>query len=336
MTRPTRSRFRRSRWPTGTGLARGLLLAAALAVTLVLVRNLRSLREGLSFLRQMRDWDVDDVRLLDPAGAFGVCYDLVRLATAARQDFVVRWLREFSLTPTLVPIPGEPLSNVLVRFGDEGPVTLFVAHYDKSRETADYQAASDNTAAVCVLLAAARDLAGDLPPRPAAFLFTAAEESGLKGARGFLSWAQAQELAIAEVINLDMIGRGRLASRPSALPGFYFWLPGLGQVVFTGRGLMRSQPYPLPDAGLISRVKAALGDDLITYRRFTARSDSNVFQEAGIPTVSLSSDDMYYLALVWERDVDRLELLDERNLDLARRFVVDYARRVWSTGGLED
>ena len=55
----------------------------------------------------------------------------------------------------------------------------------------------------------------------------------------------------------------------------------------------------------------------------------HVFQQAGIPTVSLSSDDMYYLALVWERDADRLELLDERNLDLARRFVVDYARGIW-------
>jgi hypothetical protein len=36
---------------------------------------------------------------------------------------------------------------------------------------------------------------------------------------------------------------------------------------------------------------------------------------------------MYYLDLVWERDADRLELLDELNLDLARRLVVDYARR---------
>ena len=41
--------------------------------------------------------------------------------------------------------------------------------------------------------------------------------------------------------------------------------------------------------------------------------------------MSLSSDDMYYLDLVWERDADRLELLDEDNLDLARRLVVDYA-----------
>ena len=310
-------------------MARGLLLAVALAVGLFLARNLRSLREGLSFLRHMRDWDADAVRLLNPAGSFGVCYDMVRLATAARQDFVVSYLRELALTPTLVPIPGEPLADVLARFGGEGPLTLFVAHYDKSRETAAYQAASDNTAAMCALLTAARDLADDPPSRPVGLLFTGAEERGLKGARGFVSWATGKRLAIAEAINFDMIGRGRLASRPSALPGFYFWLPGLGQVVFTGRGVRRGRPYPPPDPGLIARLKTVLGDELVTYRRFTARSDSNVFQEAGIPTVSLSSEDMYYLATVWERDADRLELLDERNLDLARRCVVDYARWVW-------
>ena len=68
-----------------------------------------------------------------------------------------------------------------------------------------------------------------------------------------------------------------------------------------------------------------MGQDLVIYRRFTARSDSNVFQEARLPSASLSSDDMYYLDLVWERDADRVELLDEDNLDLARRLVVDYA-----------
>ena len=335
MTGPIRAWFRRSRWPPGTKLARGASVAAALAVALFLVRNLLSLREGLRFLRQMRAWDPDDVSPVDPAGDYGACHDLVRLTNAARQDFVVRWLDNLSLTPILIPIPGESLANVWVPLAGEGPYTLFVAHYDKSRETAVYHAASDNTAAVCALLAAARDLASDLASRPVAFLFTGAEESGLKGARGFLSWAQSEGLAIAEVVNFDMIGRGKLASRPSALPGFYFWLPALGQMVFTGRSVMRGQPYPLPDAGLVSRVRAALGKDLIAYRRFTARSDSNIFQQAGIPTVSLSSDDMYYLALVWERDADRLELLDERNLDLARRFVVDYARGDWHSGELE-
>jgi hypothetical protein len=304
-------------------------LGAALMLLLALCvgRNLRSLWEGLSYLRHKRAWDPGGVKPVDPHGAFGVCHDLVHLGNAGRGEAITACLRDLNLNPIPVPIPDERDANVLATLHPAGPYTLFVAHYDKSRETADYQAASDNTAAVCALLAAAHDLAGYPPDRPVAFLFSAAEERGCRGARAFLSWAEAGGLDVAEVINFDMIGRGKLASRPSALPGFCFWLPGLGQVVYNGRGLARGRPYPSPDPGLIRRLKAVLEDDLVTYRHFTARSDSNVFQDAGLPTVSLSSDDMYYLDLVWERDADRLELLDERNLDLARSLVVEYARR---------
>lgn len=310
-------------------LAKEKYLAAALALSLAvfLGRNWRSLWEGLSYLRQKWAWDPDGVSPVDPGGDFGACHELVRLGNVARQELIVRCLQDLNLTPILIPIPDEPLSNVLALLHDEGPYTLFVAHFDKSRETVGYQAASDNTAAVCAVLAAVRDLASDPPQRPVAFLFTGAEEQGLKGARGFLSWASAQGLAIEEVINFDMIGRGKLASRPSALPGFYFWLPGLGHVVFNGRGIVRGQSYPRPDPRLVSRLKGVLGDEFVIYQRFTARSDSNLFQAAGIPTVSLSSHDMYYLDLVWERDADRIELLDENNLNLARCLVVDYARR---------
>jgi hypothetical protein len=309
--------------------SKDVLVGAALTLLLVLCvgRNLRSLREGLGYLRHKRAWDPGHVKPVDPHGAFGICHDLVHLGNAARGQAISARLRDLNLNPIPVPIPDEPHPNVLATLHAEGPYTLFVAHYDKSRETVDYQAASDNTAAVCALLAAARDLAAQAPRRPVAFLFSAAEERGCRGARAFLSWAKARGLDVAEVINFDMIGRGKLASRPSALPGFYFWLPGVGQVVYNGRGVARGRAYPSPDPGLIRQLKAVLGDDLVTYWRFTARSDSNIFQAAGLPTVSLSSDDMYYLDLVWERDADRLELLDEHNLDLARRLVVDYARR---------
>lgn len=321
------ARFRQPRRASGPPLANGRFLVAgvALAVFVLLGRNLRSLREGLIYLRQMLAWDPRRVRPVDPAGPFGACHDLVSLDNAARQDLIMRLLRDLNLSPILIPVPQEPLSNVLVLFQDTGPYTLFVAHYDKSRETDTYHGASDNTAAVAALLAALRDLVERPPSRPVAFLFTAAEERGLRGARSFLSWSQTQRLAVQEVVNLDMIGRGRLASRPSALPGFYFWLPGLGDMVFDGRKLGRGQAYPPPDPGLLARLKAILGKGLVVYQRFTARSDSNIFQEAGLPSVSLSSDDMYYLDLVWERDADRVELLDEDNLDLARRLVVDYA-----------
>jgi hypothetical protein len=248
MTRLTREWLRRSRPAPGSRLAKGLVLSAALALVFVLGRNRRSLGEGLVYLRQAWSWDPEDVRHIHPAGAFGMCHELVHLSNAARQDFVVRRLRELSLTPTLIPIPGEPLANVLARFGGEGSLTLFVAHYDKSRETPDYHAASDNTAAVCALLAAARDLANDPPARPAGLLFTGAEERGLKGGRGFVSWARGQRLAIAEVVNFDMIGRGRRGRRPAARFLFLAARAGPGGVYRPPGETRRALSTPRPGA----------------------------------------------------------------------------------------
>jgi hypothetical protein len=283
--------------------------------------NLRSLREGLRYLRQMRGWHPEDVTTIARDGPFGICYDLVSATNEERYRLIEGSLRDAQLTPEIIPVPGEALPNVLVRFGPDGPYTLFVAHYDKSRETPTYQGACDNTAAVSALLAAARDLAASAPAQPVALLFTSAEERGLLGAKAFCAWAGRTGFAIGGVINLDMIGRGRLATRPSALPGFYFWLPLAGTLVFDGRRVRRGGVYPLPDSKLVQRLRAALGSELVEYRRFTAYSDSNVFQEAGVSTVAVSSDDMAYLDRVWDRDSDRVELLDERNLAHAKGLV---------------
>jgi len=170
-------------------------------------------------------------------------------------------------------------------------------------------------------------LADQKSNRAVALLFTAAEEErGLKGAQSFLAWAKEHDLSIAEVVNLDMLGRDRLALRPSALPGFYFWLPLLGELVYDGRRLRRGQSYELPDQRLVRRLTTLMRDTIVIYQRFTVYSDANVFQEAGLPTVTISSENMYYQDLVWERDADRLELLDERNLRLARQLIVRFAR----------
>jgi hypothetical protein len=310
----------RLRW-----FARVFVAAVFAGLVALIAGNLRSLSEGLVYVRQMMAWNPQPHRPIERLGPFGMCYELVGFDSVGRFQAIARWVRDLGLEPLQVPVPNDSLPNLLVLFNERGPYTLFVAHYDKSYETATYQGASDNTAAVCALLAAAGDLARHRPTRPVALLFTATEERGLKGAQAFLAWAKGYELDITEIINFDMIGRGRLAIRPSALPGFYFWLPGFDDMVYDGRKFFRGQPYPLPDPGLTQRLRALMGDDVVVYQRFTVLSDSNVFQQAGIPTVCISSDNMYYLDLVWERDTDRIELLDEDNLELARRLVIGYA-----------
>ncbi len=41
-----------------------------------------------------------------------------------------------------------------------------------------------------------------------------------------------------------MLGRDRIATRPSALPGFYFWLAVVGEVVYDDRRIRRGTSYP--------------------------------------------------------------------------------------------
>lgn len=293
----------------------------------LIASNLQSLREGLAYLRQMRRWQPDDRAPLDPGGPYASCFALAREGNAGRYAFLRAALRAAGADPVEIPVPGDPLPNLWVRLGPPGPCLIFSAHYDKSREDASYEAASDNTAAVAVLLSAVVELAGAPVAAPVGFLFTAAEERGCLGARAFVAHAERERIAVAAAINLDMLGRGRIASRPSAMPGFYFRIPPLGQLVFDGRRVRRAGPYPPVSAALLQILRAQLGDDLVAYQRFTARSDSNIFQEAGIATVSLSSDDIFYLDRVWERDADRVDLLDQRHLDLARRLVLSIAGR---------
>ena len=95
-----------------------------------------------------------------------------------------------------------------------------------------------------------------------------------------------------------------------------FTLPFYGDVAYDGRQLRPSPAYPLANERLTQTLLRAQ-PDIVVYQRFTALSDSNVFQANGIDTVAISGDDMYYLEQTWHTYADRVELLDERNLDRA-------------------
>ncbi len=298
------------------------LLGCAIWLIALIMRNGLSLMEGFRYLIALRHWRPKAGERVQRAGPFASCYDLVRLNNLGRYQYILAQLQSLDLPYEEVPIPGEPLPNIFIRIGSSGPCTLLIAHYDLARETSSYQGASDNTAAVAVLLAALRDFSANKPQCALGILFSAAEEHGLLGSQAFLDYAQTQQLAIQAAINFDMLGRDRLAIRPSALPGFYFEIPLVGMLAYDGRHFQRAQAYQQPDTSLVQDLKALAGNNLIVYQRFTARSDSNIFQEAGIPTVAISSSNMFYLDHVWERDADRVELLDEHNLELARSLIL--------------
>jgi hypothetical protein len=302
------------------------LLGGALAAWLgaFIWRNWLGLIEGSGYGRDLLGWRPDAVRRVDRQGPFGMLYPLVEATNTQRSALLQHELAKAGVSFQMQPVPGADHPNLLVRSGPDGPLTLLVAHYDKSRETPTYQAACDNTAAVAVLLALVQRLAvvpAGTHIRPIGVLFSAAEERGLLGSQAFLAHAQAAGIAIAEVINCDMLGRDRIAIRPSARSGVYIDLPLLGWVVYDGRRIGRAEPYPQPDSALVARLQQLAGPDLVVYRRFTATSDSNIYQAAGIPTVALSSSNMAYLDRVWERDSDRVDLIDQAHLERALRLV---------------
>jgi len=301
------------------------VLGLALLFLVVLVPNALSLVEGMRYLWQWTTFQQEPRQPVPVDGEWALVQELADADNAGRYEAIVGFLTRADAPYTLVPAEDAPTPNVLIRLGGPGPYTLFSAHYDKSRETVAYQGASDNTAAVAALLLATQDMMPLSSVGPVAILFTPGEETGMRGARGFQRWAEEHGVGVREAIVFDMIGRDRLAIRQTGWSGIRFWLPISGHMVYDGRSLGPAGQSVAPDSGLVARTRQVLGRDLVVYRRFVALTDAYVFASAGIPTVAISSSDMYYLDLVWERDSDRVELLDLGNLELARRFVVAYA-----------
>lgn len=314
-------------------LGRALAVVGVLAAGALLGANAPSLWEGFSYLHQMLTYDPIAVQSIDPAGPYATCLALADQTNAERHDTLVATLTDLGLDPIPVPVPESDLPNLFVPLVPEGPYVVLDAHYDKSRETPTYQGAADNTAAVGVLLAAAGDLAGMSPHPPVALLFSAAEERGMLGAQAFGDWAAKGNADISGIVVFDTLGRGRLAIRPTGWSGLRFWLPGPGHKVYDGRSIGEAGPLLPPDRTLTRELRALAEDDLIVYRRMAAMTNAHAFAEASIPAVAITCSDIYYLNQVWERDADRVELLDERNLAMAHRLIVAYARSLLRAPG---
>lgn len=300
------------------GLSTLVLLFAGLVIP-----NARSLYEGVFFyLRDALTYDPAAVTPVRTSGRYASVHDLVRLTNAGRRDYILEHLNLTHGDLLQISVPSSPQPNLFVRFGPIGPYTVYSAHYDKLHDDTRYQGASDNTAAVSVLLAAITELEKRSYAGPAAFLFTAEEEKGMNGAAAFVEHARANSFQIKEIINFDNLGRGKLAIRPSVpAPGLAFTIPFYGEVTFDGREFRPSPPYLPANARLATELER-VQPGIVVYERFTASSDSNVFLANGIDSVAISGDNMYFLDLTWHTYADRVELLDERNLDLAYELIM--------------
>ena len=307
---------------------RRLILLPLLFLIALGLFNLRALNEGIfSYLRDALAYSSAPITSINPLGRYASLYGLVRLRNADRYRFLAAQLEALPITVQKISIPQSSNPNLFISFDQNAPLTIFVAHYDKWYDDIAYQGASDNSAAVSVMLAVAREWARRGNAANRAILFTSEEERGLRGATAFLEFARANNLMIREFINFDNIGRGKLAARPLAeLPGFSFWLPFIGALTYTGVELRVTAPYARANARLVELLRRAQ-PNLIVYENFTALGDANIFQANGYDAVMISGDDMYYLQQTWHTYADRIELLDERNLDAAHKVIVDYNER---------
>lgn len=302
----------------------GIFILACMG--LFAVANVNSLDDGIRYLQAVAAYTASPSQPFDPRGRFGFCEQFMTLRNAQRAQFIANYLGARGIVHERLPIGETGFDNIFVPFAAQGPYTIYSAHYDKFFDDPEYQGASDNSAAVCMLLVAAEELSKEPLKRPVAILFTGREEVGLVGASAFYEYATQNDVRVAELLNFDSLGRGGLAARASGeISGFVFTVPLLGDFVYDGRTLTNASAYRQPDATLMQKIQRAA--PVAWFDRMVAKSDGTYFQDNGWNAVNVTSDDIYYLEQTWHTYGDRAELLDQDQFDRALAFMLSYARQ---------
>jgi Zn-dependent M28 family amino/carboxypeptidase len=160
---------------------------------------------------------------------------------------------------------------------EPGRFIVLTAHFDHLgvRNGQIFNGADDNASGVAALLAIAARASADKPEHSLIFAALDAEESGLNGARAFLSDPPVARDAIVMNVNMDMVGRD--ATNVLYASGTF--------------------PYPFLKAYLkdVARAPATLrlGHDGTNAKEddWTRDSDHFPFHEAGIPFIYFGVED---------------------------------------------
>ena len=299
------------------------IVALVVLLTFIL-SNWNSWDDGVLYLQDMFAYTETPPQPLNENGRFGFCKQFVTLRNAQRAQFIENYLDARGIKIQRLPIYDTKFDNLFAPFSQHGAHTIYSAHYDKLIDEPDYQGASDNSAAVCMLLVAAEELNKQRPAKPIAFLFTGEEERGILGARAFYEYATQNNVPVAEVLNFDSMGRAGIAARAAGeKSGFVFTIPFLGEYVYDGREFAPASTYKQPDAKILERVRSIV--PLAHLDRMVANSDGTYWQSRGWNAVNFTSDDIFYLEETWHTPQDRVELLDEHNFERAVELMIGYA-----------
>jgi len=199
-----------------------------------------------------------------------------------RRDALVRLLRVYGLDPAVQTFEGGNSrtgamagSNVVVTLGDGPRDIVLTAHYDavKLRDGSMSQGIVDNAGSVVAMIEAMKALKGQPTSHRLIFVLTDQEELGLIGAK---AWLDAHDKSrIHAVINADVAAYGRTVmygENNGAQSGF----------VLTA---LRSQC-------------AEQGANCVAFPVYPP-SDDRVFSAAGVPVVSLGTQDAVGAHQMW-------------------------------------
>ncbi len=216
-----------------------------------------------------------------------------RGSITAEARATARWitdqLRAAGYAPLEQPIPEAPGQvNVIAEhaapasISGRAPAVIVVAHYDHVGviRGAIHPGADDNASGVAVALAVARDRRRRPASGRVVWLFTGAEELGLRGARAFVAAPTLPLDEVRAVYNLDMVGRNFLESTANL------------EAQLAAVGL--SADPAVAEAAHEAAAEAELA--LLTVRPGlleivgeARRSDDWVFRDAGVHAVHFSS-----------------------------------------------
>lgn len=180
---------------------------------------------------------------------------------ALRRAAMEQALQDAGLPYTVQTAPDSkrlsPEQNYLVKTGDaQTPSLLFCAHYDAMPGSAG---ANDNAAAVCILLALAREF--QVRGKTAEFAFFDAEEDKRAGSRLYVS--ELLKGSVTGVINLDLCGYG-------------------DTIVLMDRGRLKKNALrPFAEKTLLQKHEAQIV-------KFLPESDDVSFRGKQIPTLSMA------------------------------------------------
>ena len=217
------------------------------------------------------------------------------IGSARAQQYLVDRFTELGLTPhqgdfrqpfrykssLFSQRAGVNIVGNLVGCRDQDQYIVVTAHYDhlpvKGRTI--YNGADDNASGVAGLLYLAARLAQSCPAYSYVFMATDAEESGLYGAKAWLSAPSVPRQQMILNINLDMIGRGEKRQR--------LFLAGQ-------RSLPQLRQLPLRQHG---KVRLILGHDGRSMQGqgqgavdWSNASDHAVFRRSGLPFLYFGVD----------------------------------------------